>query len=69
MLGLYTKLSRYPSMEVLVRQPCVYVCVKGGGDRLFVCCCCFFVCLFVCWWGFFLGGWGGGGGGIYLRLY
>lgn len=45
-------------MEVLVRQPCVYVCVKGGGDRLFVCCCCFFVCLFVCWWGFFLGGGG-----------
>lgn len=67
MLGLYTKLSRYPSMEVLVRQPCVYVCVKGGGIVcLFVVVVFSFVCLFV--GGVFLGGWGGGGG-IYLRLY
>lgn len=58
MLGLYTKLSRYPSMEVLVRQPCVYVCVKGGIVCLFVVVVFSFVCLFV--GGVFFGGVGGG---------
>lgn len=45
-------------MEVLVRQPCVYVCVKGGGIVcLFVVVVFSFVCLFV--GGVFLGGVGG----------